>query len=254
MSALLRALSAESLKMRGTLALWMCLIAPATVVALYVLQITFSRFGQRTGAPDPAAAWFMFAQSILVLWFFLMLPLFVTLQSALLAGLEHGERQWKHLLALPAPRAVHYLAKLLMLVGMVLAAFLVLVALIPAGGLILMLVKPALGLAGWPDWGWLLGRAASGFAACLLIIALQTWVAIRWRSFTVAVSVGMSATVVGFLVGQSERFGHWYPWSMPMQVLASEGRHLGFVLWAGVAGGLLVAAAGLADFLRREFS
>ena len=225
MNALLRALSAESLKMRGTLALWMCLIAPATVVALYVLQISFSRFGQRE-APDPAAAWFIFAQSILILWFFLMLPLFVTLQSALLAGLEHGERQWKHLLALPAPRAVHYLAKLLMLVAMVLAAFLVLVALIPAGGLILMLVKPALGLAGWPDWGWLLGRAASGFAACLLIIALQTWIAIRWRSFTVAVSVGMSATVVGFLVGQSERFGHWYPWSMPMQVLASEGRHL----------------------------
>jgi hypothetical protein len=34
MNALLRAMSAESLKMRGTLALWMCLVAPATVVAL----------------------------------------------------------------------------------------------------------------------------------------------------------------------------------------------------------------------------
>jgi hypothetical protein len=253
MSALLRALSAESLKMRGTLALWMCLIAPARVVALYVLQISFSKFGPRA-TPNPAESWFMFAQSILVLWLFLMLPLFVTLQSALLAGLEHGERQWKHLLALPAPRAVHYLAKLLMLTAMVFAAFTVLVLLIPAGGWILMQVKPAFGLAGGPDWGWLLARAASGFAASLLIVALQTWIAIRWRSFTVAVSVGMSATVIGFLVGQSERFGHWYPWSMPMQVLAAKGQHLDFVLWAGMAGGLLVAAVGLADFLRREFS
>lgn len=253
MTALVRALSAESLKMRGTLALWMCLIAPATVVGLYVLQIAFSKFGPRA-TPDPAESWFMFAQSILVLWMFLMLPLFVTLQSALLAGLEHGERQWKHLLALPAPRAVHYLAKLLMLAAMVFAAFVVLVLLIPVGGWVLMQVKPGFGLAGWPDWSWLASRAASGFAACLLIVALQTWIAIRWRSFTVAVSIGMSATVIGFLVGQSDRFGHWYPWSMPMQVLASDGRHLGFVLWAGVAGGLLVAAAGLADFLRREFS
>lgn len=253
MNALLRALSAEALKMRGTLALWMCLVAPATVVGLYVLQVAFSKFGQRP-VVDPAASWFIFAQSILVLWFFLMLPLFVTLQSALLAGLEHGERQWKHLLALPVPRPVHYLSKLVMLAAMVFGSFVVLVALIPVGGWILMQVKPEFGLAGWPDWTWLLGRAASGFAASLLIVALQNWIAIRWRSFTVAVSVGMSATVVGFLIGQSQRFGHLYPWSMPMQVIAAEGRHLEFVIWAGLAGGALVAAAGLADFLRREFS
>ena len=105
MTALRRALHAESLKLRGTLALWMCLIAPATVVALYVLQVSFSEFGMRTGG-DPAKAWFAFSQSILVLWLLLMLPLFITLQSALLAGLEHGERQWKHLLALPVPRSL----------------------------------------------------------------------------------------------------------------------------------------------------
>jgi hypothetical protein len=42
MSAQLRALSAELLKLRGTLALWMCVIAPAVVVGLYVLQVSFS--------------------------------------------------------------------------------------------------------------------------------------------------------------------------------------------------------------------
>src|SRR5687768_8102979 len=100
MSPLLRALSAEALKLRGTLALWMCLIAPATVVALYVLQMTFMDYGKRPALP-PADAWMMFAQSVLVLWALLMLPLFVTLESALLAGLEHANQQWKHLLALP---------------------------------------------------------------------------------------------------------------------------------------------------------
>ena len=88
--------------------------------------------------------------------------------------------------------------------------------------------------------------------AALLIVAIHTWVAIRWRSFTVAVSVGMSATVVGFLIGQSARFGHWYPWSMPMQVFGDAGEHLRFVMVAGAAGGVVFALLGLWDFLRRE--
>ena len=181
-----------------------------------------------------------------------MLPLLVTLQSALLAGLEHNDNQWKHLLALPVPRRVHYLAKLLVLTGLVLAAFVVLLLLIPIGGWLLVLLKPAFGLHGLPPFAGLVRSAAACFAASLLIIALQTWIAIRWRSFTVAVAVGMSATVIGFLVGQSERFGHWYPWSMPMQVFAGHGEHLPFVVFAGVLGGLAVTVLGLADYLRRE--
>lgn len=253
MSALIRALHAETLKMRGTLALWMCLIAPATVVALYVLQVSFSKLGMRTGG-DPAKAWFAFSQSILVLWLFLMLPLFITLQSALLAGLEHGEQQWKHLLALPVPRSVHYLAKLIMLAAMVFASFALLTLLIPLGGLVLMWVKPGFGLAGAPDWARLATLTGAGFVASLLVVALQNWIAIRWRSFTVAVAIGMSATVIGFLVGQSNRFGHWYPWSMPMQVLAGEGEYLFFVMLAGLMGGIVVAGLGLIEFLRSEFS
>lgn len=253
MSALLRALHAESLKLRGTLALWMCLIAPAVVVVLYVLQLSFARIPEHASR-DPAQAWLQFSQSVLALWLFLMLPLFLTLQSALLAGLEHSEQQWKHLLALPVPRSVHYLAKLLMLAAMLAAAFGLLLLLIPVGAIALMWLKPAFGLGGGPDWSWLLAMAAKAYAASLLVVALQTWVAVRWRSFTVAVAVGMSATVAGFLIGQSERFGHWYPWTMPLQVMAGAGRYTGFVVVAGIVGGLLVAALGLVDFLRREFA
>ncbi len=253
MSALLRALSAERLKLRGTLALWMCLVAPAVVVLLYVLQLCFARIPAHGGL-DPAQAWLRFSQSVLALWLFLMLPLFVTLQAALLAGLEHGERQWKHLLALPLPRSAHYLAKLLALAAMLAAAFGLLLLLIPLGGLALMGLKPAFGLAGAPDWRWLLAMAGKAYAASLLLVALQTWVAVRWRSFTVAVAVGMSATVAGFLIGQSERFGHWYPWTMPLQVMAGEGRYASFVVVAGILGGIVAAALGLLDFLRREFA
>lgn len=253
MNALSRALSAEAAKLRGTLALWMCLIAPGVVVTLYVLQISVSRIPHGR-SPSPEDAWAMFVQSILALWAFLMLPLFITLESALLAGLEHGDRQWKHLLALPLPREVHYLAKLAALAALVAGAFAALLALLPVGAVALALLKPEFGISGAPPWASLLRTAAACYAASLLMVALHTWFAIRWRSFTVAVAIGMSATVMGFLIGQSERFGHWYPWSMPLQVFAGKGQWTGFVVLASAAGALLVALAGLADFRRREFA
>ena len=253
MSALARALRAESVKLRGTLALWMCLVAPALVVGLYVLQI-LTRFtgGAARTPPPPAEAWLMFAQSALGLWAFLMLPLLVTLQAALLAGLEHGSQQWKHLLALPLPREVHYLAKLVALAAMVLLSHLALAVLLPLGGLAVATLVPAFGLSGPPPWAWLAERLAWICAATTLLVALHTWIALHWRSFTVAVGVGMGATVAGFLIGQSAKYGPWYPWSLPVQVLASDPAVPSRVMAWSAAAGLVVALAGLAAFVRRE--
>ena len=251
MNALLRALSAETLKLRSTLALWMCLIAPSTVVVLYVLQLTFTDYGKRPSLP-PAEAWLMFAQGVLALWTLLMLPLFVTLESALVAGLEHGNQQWKHLMALPVPRSVHYLAKLIAVIAMVALAMTLLCVLIALGGWALGHLQPRFGIGGPPPWAFLLPRVAMIFATALLMIALQTWVSIRWHSFTVAVATGMTATVMGYLIGQSARFSHYYPWTMPIQALSREGHHIDFVLIAGIGGGIVVTAFALWDFLRRE--
>lgn len=211
--ASLRALSAESLKLKGTLALRLCFIAPGLVVALSVLQLLLSKGGQPLATP--LLAWERFIQGVMLLWAFLMLPLYVTLQSALLAGLEHGERQWKHLFALPVPRGAHYLGKLIILIGMVALATLVLAALIPAGGWLLVQLHNPLGIGGPVPWAFLGLRAAVILAASACIIGLHLWIALRWTSFTVAVATGMTATVAGFLIGQSARFGPWYPWTLP---------------------------------------
>jgi len=253
MSPLTRALGTEALKLKGTLALRLCLVAPLVVVGLYVLQLSFREFGVHP-VKDPILAWQGYAQSVMGLWAFLMLPLFVTLQSALLAGIEHGDRQWKHLLALPVPRQVHYLAKAVVLAGMVGLAHLALLALLPIGGWILMHTQPALALAGPPPIGWMAGKTATIFAASSLMIGLHTWIAIRWPSFTVAVATGMSATVMGFIIGQSARFGPWYPWSMPVQALADKPGLLPQVIAVSVGAGLLALALGTWDFLRREFA
>ena len=251
MSALMRALTAESLKLRGTLALWMCLIAPATVVGLAVLQVAFADLADKAPQP-PAAAWRGLATGMMSLWAFLMLPLFVTLESALLAGLEHANHRWRHLLALPLPRASHYLGKVIGLLVLVSLALLALLLLIPLGGWTLAWLQPEFGIAGPPPWAFIAGRLGACLVASMLVVALQTWIALRWRSFTVAVASGIVATVGGFLIGQSERFGPWYPWSAPAQVLAGGGVHTDQVMLLGVTGGVLVTLMMLWDLLRRD--
>ncbi len=68
-----------------------------------------------------------------------------------------------------------------------------------------------------------------------------------------AVATGMTATVAGFLIGQSARFGPWYPWTLPMQVFAGQGELMGQVAVTGLLGGVAAVALGLWDFVRREY-
>ena len=149
MKSVLAALRAERIKLTHTLALWMVLLTPLAIAILLVLEMITVGDRRATAGiptPDPATAWLMIGKSIFGLWCLLMLPLFITLEAALLAALEHANQQWKHLLALPIPPAAHYLAKLLVLIAMVVAAQLILLALTPLAGWVLMLVDPGSGI------------------------------------------------------------------------------------------------------------
>jgi hypothetical protein len=202
--------------------------------------------------PTPDVASKYFVQSCFGIWAFLMLPLFVTPESALLADIEHGNQQWKHLLALPLPRYAHYFAKVLALCTLVVLATAVLaLALIPSAGLVLAAFGVG-GLAGVGPFAHMLELGAKTFAAAMLIVALHTWVAVRWRSFPVAVSMGISATVMGFLIGQSAQYGRYSPWTMPLQALVPSGAHP-TALACSLAGAVFATLLGLRDFARREF-
>ena len=118
-------LSAEVIKLRRTLAFWMVFIAPLVVVLLNVAMLAQRSQMFARSKEDP---WALLARSVFILWGFIMLPLFVTLESALLAGLEHGERQWQNLLALPVPRWTVFLTKLIVLGALIVAAHAILFA------------------------------------------------------------------------------------------------------------------------------
>lgn len=252
MNAWWRAFRAERLKLKHTLAPWIVVITPLAIALLVILQFTVVAQHLHHHAATPAAAWYSLAKTMFGLWCLLMLPLFVTLETALLAGLEHGNEQWKHLQALPLHRSAHYLGKWSAAIAMVLCAYVILLALVPVAGWILTVTAPTWGIAGPPAFASLAGPIAGSFAACLLMTAVQLWIALRWRSFTVVMSVGFVATVAGFLIGRSDTYGKFFPWSMPLQAFGKHGHNAEIAVLIGVVGGLVVGALGLYDFLRRD--
>jgi hypothetical protein len=249
MKVMIRALHAEKLKLRSTLALWLCVLAPL-VVALFGTAMIWSNPFMLTNAA-PETRWQVVIDTVMGTWAMMMLPLLVTLEAALLAGLEHGNHQWKHLLALPVPRSTHYLAKLIALIGLVGLATLLLCVLIPVGGFLVMLAPDTL-LVGSPPWSHLLGRALATSAAALLMLAVQMFIAIRWRSFTVTMAAGITATMIAMFIPKGGLFNELFPWAMP--TLAINGTHdqLTAAVMLGIVGFCAVAALGVWDFNRRE--
>ena len=90
------------------------------------------------------------------------------------------------------------------------------------------------------------------YLASWLLIAIHTWVSIRWHSFTVAVGLGMAATAANFFIVQSD-LAPIYPWSMP--VLASGlglNDNLPLILTLSIVGSVVVTLFGIVEVSRRD--
>ncbi|MFN8596371.1 MAG: ABC transporter permease [Anaerolineae bacterium] len=247
--AVRRALSAETLKLKRTLALWMVLIAPLTVVALNFLMLWQRGASYLLEANSP---WESLARNIMTFWALLMLPLYVTLETSLLGSVEHNNQQWKHLYALSLPRWSIYAAKWLISIALVAASTLVLWIGTIACGLLLNVIEPALKLSGSiPLWTLLQPMMLIGLIA-MLIVAIHLFVGVRWPNFTVSIGFGMVATTANIMIMQSEKWSKVYPWSLPLYALEDTSAYLSTALTLGLVGGLIIGWLGLWRIARRE--
>jgi hypothetical protein len=252
MTVMVRVLKAEILKTKRTLALWLAFLAPLVVVVFILLG--FLDRGEEWLGTGLDNAWVEFAQSVDIFWVLLMLPLFITLQTALLAGLEHQSEQWKHLCALPVPRWAVVAAKQAVAAALIGLSHLVLICLTLLGGWLLWLLRPGLGFHAAIPWGQLLKPVATAYLVSWFILAIHTWVALRWRSFVVASAVGIVLTVAGVIVVNSE-WGSFYPWALAGLIVNgfNKGESLPLLEFLlGSLGGLVAALIGGWEITRRE--
>lgn len=251
-----RAFHAETLKMKRTLALKVVLLAPVALVLLTLFMASQAPFGtlhRSSTAPD---VWRALSRVTFQFWGLLMLPLYITLQTALIAGLDHADNQWKALFARPVPRWSVYIAKLAVVNLMVAASVAILVGSILIEGEFLNWYDPGLGFGGSMPVGFIIQQAAQMTGLAFLFLTIQHWVSLRWRSFSVAVGFGIIAMVTGFaMLLAAGPYGTWpqyFPSALPMLVLARQPQNLVAALWMCMLAGGVVSVAGCIDFCRRE--
>jgi CubicO group peptidase (beta-lactamase class C family) len=251
-AAAIRAAHAEALKLKRTLALWMVVVAPL-LVGLLGFFVETNHLSRGTGV-SPKTFWDMLSRESLAIWAIFLLPLLIALETALLAGIEHGERQWKHLFALPVPRASIFAAKYLVTQAIAFFSTLMVCVLIVMSGLLLVAMFPKLATAGPPPLVLICTRAFYCWLASGLILSAHLWIALRWPGFTIALGAGVTGTFFA-LFAASARIGKFYPWLFPVNSFNPQATDRNAVaLWLGIGGGLLVAIAAAIDFVRREES
>lgn len=241
-AALPRMIAVEFLKLRRSLVLLLCAAAPSLVAVLAFLMFL------RWNKPE---TWLQFTFGGSAMWAYFMLPMTVTALTVLIAQVEHGPKAWNHILALPVRRWQIFAAKALTVVALVGAMSASLALLLPLAGLLAEEMQPGdqiLGAVPWAGTAKLLGKM---FAGSILLIAVQLWLALRFKSFVPPLVTGIAGTFVA-VAATSAKEGAFFPWLIPTNALATNPARAAMAIDLGLYGGLLLLAVMVIHMSRVE--
>lgn len=174
----------------------------------------------------------------------LFLPLMVAVFSAFVCRYEHQHNSWKQLFTMPVTRKNVFLAKYMMVSGLVAINQILFL-------LILFGVGKARGVEGMMPWDLMVKSLFGGWIGTLPLAALTLWVALVFSSFSAAITVNVLFTMPNMFVLNSETVAPLYPWAQPfLMMLPSSDSVWGGLfaspesLWVAIIGGLVVFSAG----------
>jgi ABC-2 type transport system permease protein len=185
------------------------------------------------------------------IWAFFMLPMSVTALTALVAHMEHGPRSWDHLRALPVPRWRLYAAKAASVLTVVALMSVAVPMMAWAAVRLGVIFRPDLEPVGPFELARYAGLAGRMYVAGLLLVALQLWTALRFASFVPALGIGIGGTFFS-VVATAAKQGVFFPWQMPVNMLATEAWRVNTALALGGGIGLVALVLAVAHLARRE--
>jgi hypothetical protein len=144
-------------------------------------------------------------------------------------------------------------------IGLVLIGWLVLCAAVWVGSALLWLLKPGWRAMSIPAM-LVLKRTLQGFCAAGLLMSIQVWASLRWRSFVAGLALVVVAVMV--MLGGTARtrgrdtFITAYPWALPVTAIARMQESMPsrlFVTIEGLVGGIPAGVLSCWDLSRRDY-
>lgn len=235
---MLRALSADFLKIRRKGIWLLVVIAPLGLIAMQALNYGLRYdFMMRTYAGN---LWHGLIIDNIFPFVPMSLFLGATLISSLISGIEHQLSSWKQLLALPISKTAVFGAK-----------YALSVLLLAVACLLLPLAAVALGFAlGFPGGLPYKELATVGFwpfIASLPLLAIQLWLSLTFRNQSFPVFLGI-AVALGSLF--TSNLGQYFPLNWPK--LSFSDPHPALYLGAGIIVGLFIMLLALLHLSRKD--
>ncbi|GAB3907060.1 hypothetical protein GCM10028803_40460 [Larkinella knui] len=212
---LIPSLAMERLKIKGTLVVWLAVFAPVFVVIVaFVAGYADGEKFYRSGV-NP---WINFCEHILAGWSLFIFPLYVSLLSALYAGIEHQNRAWGYVYSLPVPKSSIYLSKLLVLSVLVALSHVALVVFALCAGSLMGMLKPAYGFQDFTMPAFMPVACINLFVCGLGLIVIQLFISLWYPGFIIPAGLGLFATLAS-AIARSFPVSHFSPYLWPFVFL-----------------------------------
>ncbi|RAJ08519.1 hypothetical protein LX64_01172 [Chitinophaga skermanii] len=247
-----RNIRSEILKSRRSATSWLTIIGALFVPIVYC--IVYLSYPEKM-VPGPGAnPWERLLAEEWMFVSFLLLPFYIILVGTLLGQTEHKANAWKQLLAEPVPRYSIYFGKLGIVLLTVAICYILFVGSSIVVGYFVGWVHPQLGFWKYtPPVGDVAVLVTRLYLVALPIMALHTWLGIRFKNFVLPAGIGLVMIIASLIMIRGWEYQYVFPYTYPTLTLnaKSTGSLYKHEYWA-IGYFLLFSLLGYVDFLRKK--
>lgn len=218
---LISVIKAFLLSIKGTWIVKTAILAPFVLICLRLLLVLFDRDNNFT-----KHAWEYFFTGNYSFWFGLLFPILIALTCSLLIDNDKPIRTL--LFAFPIQRKAFYISKVIIAFSIMVFGSIVLLILSLISGFILAAIKPSSGFTF--EVPHLLDYFEILITACfasIIQVAISIWAAMRTSSFVIALSIGLTGSLINLVGIQNVFIQKFWLWIYPLDVIGvlSAGTH-----------------------------
>lgn len=220
----------ETLKLKGTFALWLSIISALFIPLIYFLYYVFKHESliPATGV-NP---WEKFMVDQIMSAATILIPFFIILITSLVIQVEHKSSAMKYLFSLPIPKWSIYFGKLTVSVGLILFTYILFfLAMLIVGYIVGGIHKELNFLDYFPNYEKPLQLLFRSFTAILGIMGIQFLLSFRIKNFIVPLGIGMVLVITGLVIYRAEE-SLYFPYAYNMlSLFPISNEETSIVLW-----------------------